>query len=171
MIAQISQIAQSDYPVIFSFVAAFATFIGVCAAWIAKTAIDKDRETLKGAQDKLIASSAWAGGYCKYETDLNSWMNELNIDHRSGVGGIIRIGWSSWMCGRAATTSEIHAYIARREKNKISPKFSAGIAALLLIIGIAGTLMSVHPILSDFKFRVSAASGEVLDLQIGRAHV
>jgi hypothetical protein len=145
MILFIAQAITSDRPVIFSICAISAALIACFAALIAKRSVEKDREILKMADDKFVLPAAWLDGYCKNETNLNAWLNLNKIDPRSGVGGIVRIAWSAWMCGRATTTSEIHSYIARLERNKIAPRFSGGIAALLLIVGIAGTLMSVHP--------------------------
>lgn len=51
--------------------------------------------------------------------------------------------------------------VARRERSKLAGKPSGGIASLLLIIGILGTLWSIHPVLKAFQFKVSASTGAI----------
>jgi uncharacterized protein YoxC len=160
MVLLLAQAITSDRPILYLIFAVVVAAGGCGAALIAHRGVKRDQEALRVARASLVSSEAWQGGYCQTEHELNEWLSRHSIDPTSGIGGIIRACWAAWWGGRAASTSEIHAFVGRRERHKVSPKLSAGIAALLLVVGIVGTLMSVHPILSDFQFRTSTAAGE-----------
>lgn len=53
--------------------------------------------------------------------------------------------------GRAVTLHEFHQLSNRREDRRKDARLSGGITALLLVCGIAGTLLAIKPILGDFS--------------------
>ena len=79
-----------------------------------------------------------------------------SIDPESCIADFIRACWSAWLGGRGATLTELHVLVARRERARGSARFSAGIAGLLLVVGIVGTLSSIHPVLKAFQFKVTS---------------
>jgi hypothetical protein len=56
------------------------------------------------------------------------------------------------LVGRPASLTELHILVARREKSHKATRLSAGIATLLLVCGIVGTLSAIKPVLGDFRF-------------------
>ena len=88
-------------------------------------------------------------------------MRSRLIHPESGVADVIRACWSASLGSRATSLTELHVLVARRERSKAPARLSAGIAAVLLIIGIVGTLSSVKPILEAFQFRPSAPEGVI----------
>jgi chromosome segregation ATPase len=58
---------------------------------------------------------------------------------------------------RAVTLHELHEVSARREARRIGARLSGGITALLLVCGIAGTLLAIKPLLGDFALSANSA--------------
>lgn len=159
MDSTIAQLPLSQLPVLFAAFAGAVGLIGCGAAVAALTAIARERKAIGDSSVKLASSEAWEGGHGVSEMDLSTWLREKEVDLDSGIADVIRVCWSAWLGSRAATLTEIHVLVARRERSKLAAKLSGGIAALLLVIGIVGTLWSVHPVLKAFQFRVSSPTG------------
>jgi uncharacterized protein YoxC len=109
----------------------------------------------------LDSSDSWEGAHSNSEHELTNWLRNRTIDPESGVADVIRACWSAWLGSRSTSLTELHVLVARRERSKAPASFSAGVAALLLVIGIVGTLSSVKPILKEFQFRSSTPEGVV----------
>jgi hypothetical protein len=157
----VAQAVQSLAPDLFSWLAAIVAIVGCVSAVIAAQSIVKDHDALVSASTSLISAESWIGALKTTESDLTGWLRDRKIDPESSIGEVILACWAAWLGSRSATMTEIHSLVQRRERSKIAPKLSGGIAALLIIVGIVGTLMCIHPLLSDFQFRVSNASGEL----------
>jgi gas vesicle protein len=89
------------------------------------------------------------------ESPPSQWFKEKGIDADSHVGDQLKTVWSGWRAQRMPTLGELHVLVLRRERSRLSARISGGIAASLLICGIAGTLWAVHPILGGFKIEIS----------------
>lgn len=130
--------------------------LGVFAAVWALRAVQKEQKMIREAQASLVGGEAWVGAHCDNEFDLNRWLSGKQIKPDSYVSDVILACWAAWVGGRAASLTELHNLMALREKSRRCAKISSGVAALLLIIGIVGTLSSVMPILKEFQFKVSS---------------
>ena len=155
----LAQIATSQWPVIFALFAGAVGVLGSIAALVAHAATSRDRSAIENAKTMLASSESWEGAHTYSEHELSEWFRNRKIDSESGVADVIRACWSAWLGSRSTSLTELHVLVARRERSKATARLSAGIAALLLVIGIVGTLFSVKPILKDFQFRASTPEG------------
>lgn len=155
----LAQIATSEWPVFFAAFAGIVGVIGCIAAFVAHSSTSRDRTAIKKAETMLASSESWEGAHTYSEHELSEWLRERTIDPESGVADVIRVCWSAWLGSRSTSLTELHVIVARRERSKAPARLSAGIAAVLLVIGIVGTLFSVKPILKEFQFRPSTPQG------------
>lgn len=149
----------SGPPLVYSAFALATTITGCLAAIRCWAAVSRERRKIKEAQSALTADENWEGAFAQNEVELSKWLRNRGINKESCIADFIRACWSAWLGGRAISLTELHVLVARRERARISARISAGIAGLLLVVGIVGTLSSVHPILKEFQLHVSA-SGE-----------
>lgn len=152
----------STTPILWVFVSLAVAGIGCISALWSWVAVSAEKKKVRQAKADLTPEEAWNGGYALNEQSLRNWLISKGIPESSYIGDYIRACWSAWLGNRSASLAELHSLVSRREKIKIFPRLSGSIAALLLVIGIIGTLSSVHPILKAFRFRVSA-DGELQD--------
>ena len=136
--------------------AAVIGLLGIFAALRAWIIVVGERKKIDAAKSALVGNAAWSGAGSSNELDLDQWLTGKGIGLDSFISDMVRACWAAWLGGRAASLTELHTLVARRERSSLPAKFSSGVAALLLIIGIVGTLSSVKPILQDFQFKVSA---------------
>jgi uncharacterized protein YoxC len=156
-----AQIATSQWPDFFAVFAGAVGVLGCIAAFVAHASTSRDRSAIKDAETMLASSESWEGAHTYSEHELTGWLRNRKIDPDSGVADVIRACWSAWLGSRSTSLAELHVLVARRERSKAPARLSAGIATLLLVIGIVGTLFSVKPILKDFQFLPSAPQGEM----------
>lgn len=157
----LAQISSTPWPLFFALFAGFVGMIGCAAAWLAHASTSSDRALIKKSESTLTSSESWEGAYSNSEHELSKWLLKQGIGADSGVADIIRACWAAWIGCRATTLTELHVLVSRRERSKLPARLSGGIAALLLIIGIVGTLSSVKPVLAAFQFRISTPEGEM----------
>lgn len=150
-------------PLIWSALALGLALLGCVAAIRGWFAVGKERTSIRGARTALTADEAWDGAFTTDEVELSKWLRTRGIILDSCIADSIRACWSAWLGGRSTSLTELHVLVARRERARGSARLSAGIAGLLLVVGIVGTLSSVHPILKDFRFQVSS-SGELQEV-------
>lgn len=153
----LAEIASSNWPSFFAICAAVVGFIGCAAAVMAMRQVHEERRLIESTKSKLVSPESWEEVYSHSDHALTSWLSKLGIKPDSGVSDVILTCWSAWLGARPPTLNEIHVLVARRERSKLSVRLSGDIAALLLVIGIAGTLWSVKPILESFDFKTSIA--------------
>jgi hypothetical protein len=153
----------SGPPLIWSAVALALALLGCVAAFRGWWAIGKERSSIRRAQNALTADEDWKGALTTEEFELSTWLRTRGIKLDSCIADSIRACWSAWLGGGAPSLTDLHVLVARRERARGSARLSAGISGLLLVVGIVGTLSSVHPILKDFRFQVSS-SGELQEV-------
>ena len=155
----IAQIATSQTPVFFAVFAGAVGVLGCIAAVVAYASTSRDRSAVENAKDMLASTESWEGAHTYSESELTEWFRNRTIDPESGVADVIRACWSAWLGSRSTSLTELHVLVARRERTKTPARLSAGIAALLLVIGIIGTLFSVKPILKALQLKASTPVG------------
>jgi exonuclease VII small subunit len=151
----LADLTLSVWPSFFAFGAGLVGLVGVVAAYMAANEVKQDRKLIELASNLLVSPGSWVGSHTHSEQDLTTWLGKLGIKSDSGVADVILTCWSAWLGSRPPALNEIHVLVARRERTKIAVRLSGGIAALLLVIGIAGTLVSVKPVLENFVFKSS----------------
>lgn len=129
--------------------------VGSVAALKSWARISEGKRVVKRAESSLVGDAAWEEAYPRDKLNLAVWLRDKGINPDSHLGDLIRTCWSAWLGGRPASLTELHALVARRERSHSSSRLSAGIAALLLVFGIVGTLSSIKPVLHNFKFQVA----------------
>lgn len=155
----LTQIATSQWPVFFAAFAGAVGILGCIAAYVAHASTSRDRAAIKKAEPMLASAQSWEGAHTYSEHELSEWFRKRSIDPESGVADVIRACWSAWLGSRSTSLTELHVLVARRERAKAPARLSAGIAALLLVIGIVGTLYSVKPILKALQLKASTPKG------------
>jgi hypothetical protein len=129
--------------------------VGCGAALQSWIRISNEKKAVKQADILLLGDGAWNDAYPHDKLQLAIWLRGKGIKPDSHLGDFIRTSWSAWLGGRPASLTELHVLVARRERAYRSTRLSAGIAALLLVLGIIGTLSSIKPVLRDFKFNIA----------------
>lgn len=157
----LAQISTTPWPWFFAVFAGFVGLVGVASALVAHAATSRDRALIKKSEIALTSAESWDGAYSDTDHELSKWLQKRGIAADSGVADIIRACWSGWIGCRATTLTELHALVSRRERSNLPARLSGGIAALLLIIGIVGTLSSVKPVLQDFQIKTDGAYGQI----------
>lgn len=125
---------------------------GCIAALHSWTRISDEQKRIKSAESLLTGDAAWNDAYPHDKLQLSAWLRQKGIKTDSHLGDYIRTCWSAWLGGRPASLTELHVLVARRERSHIMTRLSAGIAALLLVCGIVGTLSAIKPVLGNFRF-------------------
>jgi ABC-type transporter Mla subunit MlaD len=161
MDAFFAQISTTPWPLFFALFAGFIGVVGAISALIAQASTSRDRALIKRSEIALTSNESWDGAHSYSEHELSKWLQKRGIPSDSGVADIVRACWSGWIGSRATSLTELHVLVSRRERSKLAARLSGGIAALLLIIGIVGTLSSVKPVLKAFQFRISTPEGEM----------
>lgn len=141
-------------PVIVAFLVGAIGLIGFVAAVFAAASIYRElgalrrgRESLRDLlppQDPMFDYRAWLGERGPAMADSHF------ADHLLAAADAAR-------SGRAITLNELHEVSARREARRLSARLSGGVAALLLILGILGTLWAIKPLLGGFALDADAA--------------
>lgn len=125
---------------------------GCVAALHSWVRISTEQKGIKRAEIALTGDDAWTDAYPHDKLQLATWLRKNGIKPDSHLGDFIRTSWSAWLGGRPASLTELHVLVARRERSHKAARLSAGIAALLLVCGIVGTLSAIKPVLGDFRF-------------------
>lgn len=128
---------------------------GCIAALHSWTRISAEQKGIKDADSKLISDDVWNDAYPHDKLKLATWLRQNGIKPNSHLGDFIRTCWSAWLGGRPASLTELHVLVARRERSHKATRLSAGIAALLLVCGIVGTLSAVKQVLEKFQIQVA----------------
>ena len=128
---------------------------GCIAALHSWARITAEQKGIKDAEAKLISDNAWDDAYPHDKLKLATWLRQNGIKPDSHLGDFIRTCWSAWLGGRPASLTELHVLVARRERSHKTTRLSSGIAALLLVCGIVGTLSAVKPVLEKFQLQVA----------------
>ena len=135
--------------------------IGIIAAWVAAVQVRNDGKDLDKLRSLEADKAAWRD---LFKTPPKDWLGQRGLPLDSHVGDLISAVRGGWMANRLPTPAELHATIVRRERLRGSARLSGGIAAFLLVCGIAGTLTSIHPILKIFQIGIHA-DGSVEEAQ------
>ena len=97
-----------------------------------------------------------------YSTTAAEWLRANGIPQESHAADHLLAIWGGWLAQRLPTLGELHSLSARRERGRGAARWSTGIVAVLLVCGVAGTLVAIHPVLSGFSIQVDA-NGTVQD--------
>ena len=131
-------------PVTLSLVVVAIGLSGIVAAGWAYKGIGAERDALRrgrhGLQDVPDSEETF---------DYRAWLKERHLDD-THFGDHLRAAADARRSGRAISLNELHQVSARREARRRSARVSGGIAGLLLVCGIAGTLFCIKPVLSNF---------------------
>lgn len=148
------QSALGTLPTSLSIVVGVIGLVGIVAAWLAYKGIDAERDALRrgslGLEDVPDSDEKF---------DYRGWLKERRLDD-SHFGDHVRAAADARRSGRAISLQELHQVSARREARRRSARVSGGIAGLLLVCGIAGTLLCIKPVLGDFNITPDQKNGE-----------
>ena len=151
------------------FISLLAILTIAATGWIAAlhswTRITAEQKGIKNAEYKLSSDDAWEDAYPHDKLKLATWLRQNGIKPDSHLGDFIRTCWSAWLGGRPASLTELHVLVARRERSHKATRLSAGIAALLLVCGIVGTLSAIKPVLGNFRFDTVGGAPTTEDIQ------
>lgn len=142
-------------PDVWVFVIFTIAAVGCIAALHAWKRVSEESKGIRRAEIALTADASWNDAYPHHKLELATWLRATGVKPDSHLGDFIRTCWSAWLGGRPASLTELHVLVARRERTHSATRFSAGVAALLLVFGIVGTLSAIKPVLRDFQFNVA----------------
>ena len=146
-----------SWPIFCAVVTGLVGLVGCITAIYAWVVVKREQTGLRLAEGALISDESWQGCYTRDSATFSNWLRDRGITPHSHLSDSVRSYWAAWMAGRSPSLAELHALVNRRERSRLSSRLSGGIAALLLVLGIVGTLSSIHPILTDFELPVSAS--------------
>jgi hypothetical protein len=126
--------------------------VGIVAAWLAYKGIDAERDALRRG---TLGLESVPDSDAKF--DYRGWLKAQHLDD-SHFGDHVRAAADARRSGRAISLQELHQVSARREARRRWARLSGGIAGLLLVCGIAGTLLCIKPVLRDFDITASVTS-------------
>jgi hypothetical protein len=145
-------------PILISTLIFIIGVIGTTCALFAIRGVQKELNILKRVKIRL--EDAESRNRLITLSSPSRWLEESGIETDCHVDDQLKTVWSGWRAQRLPTVGELHTLAVRRERSRFTGRVSGGIVACLLICGIAGTLLAVHPILSSFKIEI-AADGSV----------
>jgi ABC-type transporter Mla subunit MlaD len=134
------------------FIGALA-FAGVVSSIIATHSVDNEDAQLKLLSDSMMEPTTWVH---VFEMPAVDWLKKTGILAESHAADQLKAIRGCWGCGMLPSLGELHSLFARRERSRKSVRFANGLAASLLIIGIAGTLLGIHPLLTKFSINPTA---------------
>lgn len=129
-----------------SIVVLIAIFGAVCGL-IAGDGIGREQRMLKRGVDSLRDVPAGPAALFDYRR----WVKERPELVDTHFADHLLSAWAAAKAGRAVSLHELHEVSARREARRRSARLSGGITGLLLVCGIAGTLLAIKPILGGFN--------------------
>jgi hypothetical protein len=151
---------ETSTPVVAAAIVGGIGLLGIVAGLMACRQVFAEGRTLDQGEDKLAVAIS--------STDLDSadpttWLASNDLPKDSHFGDHLLSVWCGWLGERVPTLAELHSLSARRERRRLSARISGGITALLLVCGIAGTLLCIHPILLAFTIPVNANNEVLID--------
>lgn len=138
-------------PQVLSAVVVFVGLIGFGASVFGLIQVNEERKLVEGTRPHV-------GGLIKVqsgEITSQNWLTQYAIPEDCHVADHVIAFVGGWRSGRLPTLGELHNLAARRERNRIAGRIASGIVATLLIFGIAGTLLAIHPVLKSFNIPIS----------------
>lgn len=139
--------------------------LGIIAGIVAWRHVSVEGRTLEKGEDALAAHLSPAD---LEVTDPIAWLALHDLPKDSHFGDHLLSVWWGWIGERVPTLAELHSLSARRERRRLSARISGGITALLLICGIAGTLLCIHPILKAFTIPVNEKAEVLIDPMVAQ---
>lgn len=91
----------------------------------------------------------------QYITRPAEWLRDQQIALDSHAADYLLGVWGGWLAGRLPTLGELHSLSARRERARSPARGATGVAAVLLVCGVAGTLLAIHPVLDRFTIQIN----------------
>lgn len=139
--------------------------LGIVAGIVACRRVTYEVKTLDKGEDALTATHSLQA---PDTTDPVEWLATNDLPKDSHFGDHLLSVWCGWIGERLPTLAELHSLSARRERRRLSARISGGITALLLICGIAGTLLCIHPILNSFTIARDADGNVLIDPSVAQ---
>jgi hypothetical protein len=139
-------------PIVATSIVVLIALFGAACGLIAGAGIVREQRMLKRGVDSLRdvpAGPAASFDYRRWVTERPELINTHFADH-------LLSAWAAAKAGRAVSLHELHEVSARREARRRSARLSGGITGLLLVCGIAGTLLAIKPILGGFNISANA---------------
>jgi|GEM_PF-2765200 len=139
----------SNWLVSFTILTGLVGLVGVFAALHAAYWAGREKAEVRRVSEALVPNEAWGDALPANETLLQAWLRRHSIRSQSHIETIFVSAWAGHIANQGVNISLLHSLMARSEKARPGSRLASGIAALLLIFGIVGTLYAVHDILKN----------------------
>ena len=139
-------------PIVATSIVVLIALFGAACGLIASAGIVREQRMLKRGVDSL--RDVPAGPAASF--DYRRWVKERPELVDTHFADHLLSAWAAAKAGRAVSLHELHEVSARREARRRSARLSGGITGLLLVCGIAGTLLAIKPILGGFNISANA---------------
>lgn len=156
---------ETSTPIVAAALVAGVGLLGMIAGLVACRRVFAEGKALDKGEDALAAHLSLAD---LEVTDPIAWLALHDLPKDSHFGDHLLSVWCGWIGERVPTLAELHSLSARRERRRLSARISGGITALLLICGIAGTLLCIHPILKAFTIPVNEKAEVLIDPMVAQ---
>jgi predicted nucleic acid-binding Zn-ribbon protein len=156
---------ETSWPNIAAAIVGSIGLLGIFAGIVACRRVSAEAKTLDRGEDALTDSLSTL---TPDSTDPVEWLASKDLSKDSHFGDHLLSVWCGWLGERLPTLAELHSLSARRERRRLSARISGGITALLLICGIAGTLLCIHPILNSFTILRDADGNVIIDPSVAQ---
>jgi len=131
--------------------------LGSTGALIALRQVRREEASLDRLEAAVNTPEEWVK---VYQQGARDWLRATGLPLDSHAADLLVAVRGGWAGGILPVLGDLHALIARRERARPAVRLAGGIAASLLICGIVGTLLGIHPLLTDFHIS-TAADGTV----------
>ena len=140
-----------EYPALISCLVGAVGVLGIIAAFWARGGIGKEAEILEKGSNVL---NEMAQARLNDQANPEDWLRKEGLEKESHFGDRLISVWLGCRANRLPTLMDLHNLSIGRERRRLSARLAAGITGLLVLSGIAGTLICIHPILGGFKIPI-----------------
>lgn len=152
-----------ETPILLACLVGLIGVLGLVAAMTAANGVRDERKTLEKGIARFRASVPSINGG---QLEISKWFNTEGLPENSHFGDCLKSVWSGRCAGRIPTLAELHNLAVRRERRRHPARLATGIIGLLVVSGIAGTLLSIHPILKKFETDTKANKDGTVEASI-----
>ena len=157
-----------DTPLLLALGVSVVGILGVLAGVIALSGVVQELAQVSRFNDALREDLLEHVSATEFR--IKNWIKEKGFLLDSHLAEQLIAVHSEWLRSRPVGLGELHNLSTRRERSRVTARLAGGIAATLLICGIGGTLLAIHPILQAFRIGIDS-NGAVQEASQSASHV
>lgn len=147
-----------ETPVLISGLVGMIGVLGLMAGLVARESIRREENILERGSVRFTEMAQTGFGA---DSSPTAWLSSEGLQADSHFGDRLISVWRGWRAHRIPSLMELHSLSSGRERRRLWARLAGGITGLLVVSGIAGTLICIHPILDGFN--ISGDASGVVD--------